>query len=664
MGDRLRDCVIGVDLASGSPQSKLNKPLYSAVVYCDGNYMKEWAKISLARLFRIAWEVKPSVIAVDSLQELAPSKRMLLKIGELLPPETGLVWINVDEEGHPKKLAEIASDYGMTKEGQKPSSLQTAYTIAYLAKKGLGKPVFAKNEITKLVIRRARVEGKGGMSSNRYKRKMRGLIKQLSKDVQSTLQKRGIDYEVYYKKSAGGFEKSVFIIYAPIDEVKKLISQQEFQDAVIELKPVVKLLLSDEAEGESPVIVGIDPGYNFGLAIIDIDGNVLFVDTIREASRAEITEIIRKYGKPVIVATDVYPVPESVRKLASNLRAKLFNPHERVEAALKREIANVYLNKQGISIRDSHSRDALAAAYLAFREVNKKLQETESYLRKTGLNLPLKKVQLKVLDGKSITDAVEEVIEEIISSEEERGPADNRTSERDESLKKLSRLVNELRMEKELLMEQLRKKDIELRRLEEELSKKIDRGYQATTNDRKVETLYSVLSTVSSKLRKIQEELQTEKTMQSYLIEKLSEISIKKKVAFPNCDTISRASSKKDGPDGVKVSYCFTDDLNAVSPELLSESGIRGVIAAGACEDNLWDFFLESGVGVLCDSSNSYSCESIGGNVIICDSKITAALEEAHERAYRAKVEREKAKILKLLMDYKETAKRREKSSS
>lgn len=652
------DCIIGIDLLSGSPESRLSKPLYSAVAICDDGSIKEWNKITLARLFRLVWEIKPSIIAVDSLQEIASNKKSLAKIGELLPSETNLVWVNIDKQEYPRKLTELAMEEGLVEKAHKPTSMQTAYIVALLAKKGLGKSVFKKNEVTKLVIRKARVEGKGGMSSNRYKRKIRGVIKQLSREIQSTLQKTGIEYEVYYKKSIGGLEKAVFIIYAPPNEVKRLISKEEFQDVLIETKPVVRLLSLEEVEEEQPVIVGIDPGYNFGLAIIDIEGKVLFIDTMREISRAEITDIIRKYGKPIILATDVYPVPETARKLASSLRAKLYTPREKVEIMTKREIANTYIHNQGLVIKDSHSRDALAAAYLAFREIRRKLQETEEYIKKTGLNIPLKKVQLKVVNGKSIADAVEEVINEIIFVDEESVSKERKESEREESLSSLIRSIDKLKLEKEFLLQELQKKNETIKRLEEELNKRMTKELDDIDIDRRIESLYNILSTLSTRIRKIEEELNLEKSMNAFLFDRIREIALKRKIVVPHCSFIIQDSSKIDKQ---RTDYCFVADLNESLSSLPLDLGLKSVAVLGECNEDARRQILERGVGVLCQINSHGSCEVIESKLLICDQKIIALLDKEAEKALEIKNEIEKMKILKLLTEYKEDSKKREK---
>jgi len=651
------DCALGVDLLSGSPLSKTDPPLYSAVLLCSDGHYRAWDEVTLARVFRLAWEAKPKALAVDSPQELAPSRRVLLRIGELLPPETNLVWVSFAEEG-PLALSKIAAQQGLAKEGGKLTSRKTAYLAALLALRGFGKPVFRKSEAAKVVVRRARVEGKGGMSSNRYKRKVRSVVKQLAGEVQSALQAAKIEYEAYFKRGRGGLEKAVFIAYAPLDVVKKVVSPKEFQDAVVEIKPLVKLLALEEPEENRPLIVGIDPGYNFGLAIMDIEGNVLHVGTLREASRSEVIDRIRRYGKPVLIATDVRPVPETVKKLASTLRSKLFVPRESIESARKREIAEALARAQEVPLRDSHSRDALVAAYMAYREVREKLREAEEYLSKTGLSLPAELVKMKVVAGKSIAEAVEEALSDLLAPGE-GGSEARLPAKRGTDYSGALELVERLSLEKELLSQELRKKQEELERLEEEIARL--RSKRAETSlDKRAELLYGTLSALSSRLRAVEEELNATKEKVSYLVEKLSEVSSKRAVALLDCGHLAGLATRSASERAPRVDYCYARSLAEISVETVESAGVKGVAILEDCSSDEFKRALNvRGVGVLCCKERDCDCEVIEERVAVCAPRVLRELSEEAERAKQFAAESERQRILKLLREYRESERER-----
>jgi len=74
------------------------------------------------------------------------------------------------------------------------------------------------------------------------------------------------------------------------------------------------------------VIVGYDPGLTVGIAIIDLNGNILSLKSFKEASHSDIVLEIISRGRAIIVASDVYPPPKMVKKLAASLNSKIFSP--------------------------------------------------------------------------------------------------------------------------------------------------------------------------------------------------------------------------------------------------------------------------------------------------------------------------------------------------
>ena len=56
--------------------------------------------------------------------------------------------------------------------------------------------------------------------------------------------------------------------------------------------------------------MGLDPGMTVGVAILDLSGEILDVNSFKEVSRAYITRHIINYGKTVLVATDVHNPPK------------------------------------------------------------------------------------------------------------------------------------------------------------------------------------------------------------------------------------------------------------------------------------------------------------------------------------------------------------------
>ena len=110
-------------------------------------------------------------------------------------------------------------------------------------------------------------------------------------------------------------------------------------------------------------IVGIDLGKNVGIAIIDLNGNILLLKTYKNLRRGEIIRIIRKKGKPLILASDVVPIPSSLKKIAANLGCSVL----RMRRSLRLEEKSKLTKKFSEILKNKHERDALAACIKALK---------------------------------------------------------------------------------------------------------------------------------------------------------------------------------------------------------------------------------------------------------------------------------------------------------
>ena len=86
-----------------------------------------------------------------------------------------------------------------------------------------------------------------------------------------------------------------------------------------------ELFLKSDKSNKSArdIIVGFDPGLTVGIAILNLKGQLISLASFKEIRRSEIISFIIGYGSTVLVATDVYSPPKTVRKLASTLNSKI-----------------------------------------------------------------------------------------------------------------------------------------------------------------------------------------------------------------------------------------------------------------------------------------------------------------------------------------------------
>lgn len=155
---------------------------------------------------------------------------------------------------------------------------------------------------------------------------------------------------------------------------------------------------------QKALIVGIDPGINTGIAIIDAKGRLIVTTSKRYAKKSEITKYITKFGNPVIVASDVNPPPETVKKIAKALGCKLFYPEVSIPSAEKNEMVKKYEIKR-------HERDALAASLKAFKSYHELFSKIQDTISKLGSEEIFDEIVIKLLKEKAdnIADAIEKI---------------------------------------------------------------------------------------------------------------------------------------------------------------------------------------------------------------------------------------------------------------
>ena len=167
----------------------------------------------------------------------------------------------------------------------------------------------------------------------------------------------------------------------------------------------------------NPLVVGIDPGTTIGIAVFDLDGNLLTTHSCKNFSLADVSSLISNHGRPVIIAGDV-PAPRYVERLARVFSAKLITPNRRLSKKQKNQMIRGFFSrfrrsgmpKKGIS---NHEKDAIVSALYAFKrispllsKINKKLSRIKmrkqrvreiGYLVKTNV----------LLRGESVTTSIQ-----------------------------------------------------------------------------------------------------------------------------------------------------------------------------------------------------------------------------------------------------------------
>lgn len=149
------------------------------------------------------------------------------------------------------------------------------------------------------------------------------------------------------------------------------------------------------------IIVGIDPGTTLAYAVLDLNGNIIKISSSKQLDIDSLTADVFYLGKPLIVATDVNPIPKFIEKFAAQTGAKVISPKQSLKVLQKSELTKNY------SCANDHESDALAAAILAFKKTRALLKKISFYLKRYNKeDLKREVIQLVFSKGMSISDAI------------------------------------------------------------------------------------------------------------------------------------------------------------------------------------------------------------------------------------------------------------------
>ncbi len=407
-----RVVAIGFDIQPNGLYSVVGIDEHESIVFKQEN-------VSLPRLIRLVWEYKPRLLATDNIMELGGDETILRKVLSMLPDETEVVQVTKDPRGGFIDIRSLAALAGIRIEG-KPSPIKTAYLVALLAKRGYGARVVFTEEKTKIIITRARHGSAGGMSQARYQRGVKAGILRATRVIKKLLDKHGFDYDMIFRKSGYGLESAVFIVYAPRHKLQGIIRNFKGRDIRVEIRPVYtgkilfETLHNTSFETNKHLIVGVDPGIVTAVAAIDLQGKPVFVYSRKGLDRAEIIELIKKHGEAVMIATDVTPPPDNVKKLAASLGVPLYTPPYPLSVEEKQNLVSELSHMLGNHKLNAHERDALAAAIRAYREYASKLRQIESIASRYPAEISVENLKASVIRGLTIAEALEAEIERLL----------------------------------------------------------------------------------------------------------------------------------------------------------------------------------------------------------------------------------------------------------
>ncbi len=576
--------IYGIDIARGSPRAR-ELPRYALAILKDGEVSHQ-SMLRRQKILNMIQKDRPEIIAVDNIFELAADRNELLSLMERLPD--GVKLVQVTGGLHPEPLVRIARKHGFSFDPENPND--EAEACARLADMGIGHEVSLFEDITKIKVSRARSLGRGGWSQNRYRRKVHGAVLQRSREIENALKdlsrEKGIRFEAVNIKGFGGYVRSEFTVYAKRGEIP--IHPMASNDAQVIVRNVERdkiryVPLKQKNPRRKFTIVGLDPGTTVGIAILSLDGDLLYLKSFRGIAPDEVVKIIAEYGKPAVIASDVTPMPGSVEKIRRSFNAVPASPGIEVSAEEKISLGKTF----GYS--NDHERDALTAALLTYRSYKNIFTRIE---KKAPENIDLELVKFNVIRGDSIEAAIEKVrasgspekprVSERPEKSEEK-PLDEALLKMRETIQRQGEQIQNLQEYLDELKELLVAKDRKISKLESRLNgfkkevySEVRKSKEIKIRDETIENLKKELThknkTVkelrrrSNKLRKIQKmEIRGEGT------------PVKVIAAFTK-ESIAETKEKYGLKEGDVVFLENPSGGGAATAQILVEARVRAVI--------------------------------------------------------------------------------------
>lgn len=483
---------------------------------------------------------------------------------------------------------------------------------------------------------------------------------------------------------------------------------------------------------KTPIIVGFDPGLNVGIAILDLNSKLIFLNSFKEISKSEIINIIMNYGRAVLIATDVKQIPKAVKKLATSLNSKIYSPKNDIPVSYKNKIVNNYLKNindfnfessykfkknQNISSNledlksitfDAHGRDSLAAAILAYKTYENKLNQLKKKFFQAKDKISSNNNYIEKLDQAKtllindvpISIAIDSVLQDVSINEANNPDNLNDSTEvfiEKKDYKKINKsnenfsenldysndeLISKLKLITKSQERQIKNQDKVIKNLSSKnkgLKKKINE------NDREINKLKNELKDLSKKYSKnllkektIASKIQLLKTIQKkYLEEKEIRRSLEDKLKF-------RASFneflKSDELTPIKIVDSFTkESINKVSKlleikkgdvillnssegggsqtaKILADFDIKAILTYGIMPNQAEEIFEDENIPVVL--ANDLKIKFFNNFAVINTKILDNEIKKWKEHQKNKTLKKAQKKLLGVVGDYKAKRKR------
>ena len=644
-----------MDIASGSPNSR--RPPSYALFILDGDSTATYPMISRHKLIRMIRERQPDMVAMDNVHELASEKAELVQMLRRLPASTRLVQVTGGDK--PEALTRLARWNGISFNRLNP--LEEAEVCARLAARGVGAVLSAFEDRTWIKVSRRRSPGRGGWSQNRYSRKIHGAVKGLAREVEKQLRESGLDFTSRAVEGLGGFTRAEFVVDSPRENIH--INPGYYCDAQVRIAGIErpKLQFKPLLQRRGYIIVGLDPGTTTGIAALNLHGDLVDLVSAKEMSSSDVIEWIAARGRPLIVATDVFPTPGAVEKVKRSFNAVLYSPGMDVPAEEKISLAKVF------GYKNDHERDALAASSSAFKKYKNKFMQVD---KKVPTEIDPDEVKALVVKGYSIENAISELAEKPVPLEKEEPRAEVAEVEAPgvEALRvqsqQLSEQIRTLRSYVDDLKAELIEKDdalagtrAKMERLKDKSSREVKRDHEIKIRDKEIERLRGILRSERKYIKKLKRDLGHKKKAEK--IEEIKGFKRLKTVEAFSKEAVIAASVRWGIEKGDMV---LIEDASGGGPntaDLLINREIEALIVGSEMSPAILEHFNDRGLPVF--SANEVQIQRIDGIAFVNPDEVVAARARWAERMKTRQAEAKAEWLESMIQEYRVERKKEER---
>ncbi|WP_254521645.1 DUF460 domain-containing protein [Natrinema caseinilyticum] len=641
--------VFGVDIQSGDVRG--DAPSYALAVYDGDDVARD--VVSHRKLRRLIDDEVPAIVATDNMYELAADKDQLIHFLGSLPADTRLVQVTGAEQ--PEPLSRVAKRHGIPY-GKDP--MKEAEAAARLAAHNVGHEVSAFTDTTEVKVSRGRSTGSGGWSEDRFTRRIHGSVKRRSREVESELEDANLEYEKDVRESYGGYANAVFTVQARPSDIP--VSRNRSGDVRVEIERERRdgIEFRPLAKRRDHVVVGIDPGTTTAVAIVGLEGKVLDVWSSRTSDTAEVIEWIVERGRPIIVAADVTPIPETVEKFRRSFDAAGWTPDRDLPIDEKQHRTRDH------PYDNDHQRDAMAAALYA---VDAHADQFERIADKLPPGIDRGEVTARVVAGE---ESVEAVLRDL--TDDDSGGDDESThheprelTAEEKRIKDLERQVERLQSHVERLEGRIEDRDDRIDELETELSTARRQERTEVRRDREVSRLERKANRLERERDDARDEVET-------LEKKVERMKALWKLDHSN---FSDVSAKKEGLVPVKVVEKFTkgaireaDEQYGIAAgdvvyirdasgagrstaELVAEFDPRVILKDGGLSEIADEILFDAEIPV--GPADDVAMQEVDELAVAREDDVDAVVDDWHERARDRKLDRKAAMVDQLISEHR-----------